>query len=36
MIVITGLQFGMWQPPPDEPIAGMLAGKGLDPPTGWG
>jgi uncharacterized membrane protein len=31
MIVAAGLHFGMWQPPPDEPIAGMLAGTGLEP-----
>lgn len=31
MIAVTGLQFGMWSPPPDEPIAGMAAGLGLEP-----
>ncbi len=31
MIAVSGLQFGMWRPPPDEPIAGILAGTGLEP-----
>jgi len=31
MIAVAGLQFGMWRPPPDEPIAGLLAGTGLEP-----
>jgi uncharacterized membrane protein len=31
MIAVSGLQFGMWRPPPDEPIAGLLAGTGLEP-----
>ena len=30
MIAVAGLEFGMWHPPPEEPIAGMLAGSVLE------
>ncbi len=31
MIAVAGLKYGMWRPPPNEPIAGMLAGTRLEP-----
>ena len=31
MIAIAGLHFGMWHPPPNEPIAGLLSGLWLEP-----
>jgi uncharacterized membrane protein len=30
MIALAGLEFGMWHPPEEEPIAGMLAGSILE------
>jgi uncharacterized membrane protein len=30
MIAVAGLEFGMWHPPQEEPIAGMLAGSILE------
>ncbi|MGM7776009.1 DUF981 family protein [Arthrobacter sp. KNU-44] len=30
MIAVAGLEFGMWHPPKEEPIAGMLAGSILE------
>jgi uncharacterized membrane protein len=31
MIALAGLEYGMWHPPPEEPIAGLLAGSMLEP-----
>lgn len=31
MIAIAGLHFGMWHPPPNEPIAGLFSGSWLEP-----
>lgn len=31
MIAVAGLEFGMWYPPEEEPIAGLLAGSILEP-----
>jgi uncharacterized membrane protein len=31
MFALAGLEFGMWHPPEEEPIAGLLAGSILEP-----
>jgi uncharacterized membrane protein len=31
MIALAGLDFGMWHPPEEEPIAGLLAGSMVEP-----